>query len=253
MLYDTNYFASSFDELITYYPRFYREVYEMVEILKAEGKLADEIETNIDTVLKNCFIDTADEPTIRKYEEILNIKLERTQTLDERRALVKSFFIGRGKISADVICTVIEAYTGDKVVCKFEPFDAAGNNKLFIDSFINKRGEILPNDVLFLISLILPAHIFFGVTFRLESEEPLYAGIRALGESIMESVLLENRFVGEIKRETLWYAGISSLAVSEEQNIEFTTPFVGVITGSMPVYTGLCLTGIEIEIGGKTE
>ena len=33
------YYASNYEELITYYPRFYRDVFEMVEILKANGRI----------------------------------------------------------------------------------------------------------------------------------------------------------------------------------------------------------------------
>ena len=32
-----SYYKNNYEELITYYPVFYREVYEMVEILKAQG------------------------------------------------------------------------------------------------------------------------------------------------------------------------------------------------------------------------
>ena len=35
------YYTSNYEELITYYPRFYRDVFEMVEILKAHGRIAD--------------------------------------------------------------------------------------------------------------------------------------------------------------------------------------------------------------------
>ena len=33
------YFKNNYDELIRFYPRYYREVYEMVEILKAKRYL----------------------------------------------------------------------------------------------------------------------------------------------------------------------------------------------------------------------
>ena len=37
-------FENNFEEMITYYPRFYRDVYEMVEILKANGRVFDRME-----------------------------------------------------------------------------------------------------------------------------------------------------------------------------------------------------------------
>ena len=42
------YYTSNYEELITYYPRFYRDVFEMVEILKAHGRIADGMEDNIE-------------------------------------------------------------------------------------------------------------------------------------------------------------------------------------------------------------
>ena len=41
-------FANNYEELITYYPAFYQQVYEMQEILKAQGKLADGVEAGIE-------------------------------------------------------------------------------------------------------------------------------------------------------------------------------------------------------------
>ena len=51
------YYASNYEELITYYPRFYRDVFEMVEILKAYGRIADNLENNIEQIFFNSFID----------------------------------------------------------------------------------------------------------------------------------------------------------------------------------------------------
>ena len=41
------YYANNYEELITYYPRFYRDVFEMVEILKAHGRIEVELEENM--------------------------------------------------------------------------------------------------------------------------------------------------------------------------------------------------------------
>ena len=43
-------FPSSYHELITFYPRFYRDVLEMDAILRAEGWLIDGIEATRDLV-----------------------------------------------------------------------------------------------------------------------------------------------------------------------------------------------------------
>lgn len=93
------YYTSNYEELITYYPRFYRDVFEMVEILKAHGRIADGMEDNIEQAYLNGFIDYADEATIAKLERFLEIGLNRNRTLEERRRLVKSYFVGFGNLT----------------------------------------------------------------------------------------------------------------------------------------------------------
>ena len=47
------YYPNNYEELISYYPKFYREVFEMRAILEAEGSLADDMEDNIERVFDN--------------------------------------------------------------------------------------------------------------------------------------------------------------------------------------------------------
>lgn len=153
------YFKNNYEELITYYPKFYREVFEMRAILESEGKLADDIENNIERVFNNCFIDTADEITIRKLEEFFGLKLYKQRTLQDRRRLVKALFAGGGKVSASMISEMISAYTGAKVTCTFEPFDEAGNNKLNIYFERGKEKTLCLSDIFSLLEKRIPAHI----------------------------------------------------------------------------------------------
>lgn len=41
-------YKSNYQELISHYPKYYREVFEMVEILKAQGRVTDVLEDNIE-------------------------------------------------------------------------------------------------------------------------------------------------------------------------------------------------------------
>lgn len=158
------YFKNNYAELITYYPRYYRDVLEMRAILETEGKLADDIEDNIERVFNNCFIDTADETTISKLEKFLYLGLYKQRSLEERRRLVKSLFVGGGKISASMISEMIAAYTGAPASCRFEPFDEYGNNKLYIDFSRGKEKTLYMSDILTLIERRIPAHIEYMVT-----------------------------------------------------------------------------------------
>lgn len=184
MLYN-KFFKSSFEELLSYYPRFYYDVFEMVEILKADGRLADDIEVGMETTLANCFIDTADEATISQWEQFLEIFLIRHRSLEERRNLIKSFMIGVGNISASTLCSIISAYTGSTVECKFEPADSEGNNKLFIIFDRGKHAEIYLADIGALILKKIPAHICYSIIMDLVPDKPLEltVGVKACGIS----------------------------------------------------------------------
>mgnify|MGYP002795884768 CR=1 FL=1 len=170
------YFENNFEELITYYPRFYRDVFEMVEILKAHGGIADEMEANIEQTYLNCFIDYADEDTIEQLEKFLNIGLNKSRTLEERRRLVKSYFVGFGKVSASMITEMIQSYTGAQVDIRFEPFDEAGNNMLYINFQRGNEPTLYMGDINLLLSKKIPAHIQYqaAVTYHF----PVGVGIR---------------------------------------------------------------------------
>ena len=153
------YFSSSYEELITYYPRFYKDVFEMVEILKAHGRIADELEENIEQTFYNSFIDYADEATIAKLEKFLGIGLNRTRSLEERRRLIKSFFVGFGKVSASMLAGMIRSYTGAEVESKFEPFDSQGNNMLYLYFQRGREPTLYMSDINLLLDKKIPAHI----------------------------------------------------------------------------------------------
>lgn len=170
------YYENNFEELITYYPRFYRDVFEMVEILKAHGRIADEMEANIEQTYLNCFIDYADEEIIEQLEKFLNIGLNKSRTLEERRRLVKSYFVGFGKVSASMLAEMIQSYTGASVDIKFEPFDEEGNNMLYIHFQRGDEPTLYMSDINLLLSKKIPAHIQYqaAVTYHF----PVGVGIR---------------------------------------------------------------------------
>lgn len=153
------YYENNYEELITYYPRFYREVFEMVEILKANGRIADELEANIEQTYLNNFIDFADEVTIAKLEKFLMIGLNKSRTLEERRRLVKSYFVGFGKVSASMLAEMIQSYTGAGVESRFEASDEEGNNTLYINFQRGKEPTLYMSDINLLLGKKIPAHI----------------------------------------------------------------------------------------------
>lgn len=162
------YYASNYEELIAHYPRFYREVFEMVEILKAHGRIADGIEDNIEQAYLNGFIDYADEATIAKMEKFLGIGPNKNRTFEERKRLVKSYFVGFGKLSASLICEMVYSYTNARVSCRFEPFDEEKNNALYVDLEQDAGNIVYMSAIEALLSFKIPAHIQYFIYARIE-------------------------------------------------------------------------------------
>ncbi|MCD8364696.1 MAG: YmfQ family protein [Clostridiales bacterium] len=176
-------FDSCYEELIRYYPRYYLDVREMVAILKAHGAICDVLEDNIEQVYSNNFIDEMDEDSIARLESMLGIALNKSRTLEERRALVKAYFVGFGTVSASMIKETIYAYTGLEADITFEPYDDEGNNRLKIDIPLGDGDASYISDILDLISKRIPAHIMYIV------DKSVYVEVDV---STLEEFILQN-------------------------------------------------------------
>jgi hypothetical protein len=86
------------------------------------------------------------------------------RSLEERRRFTKSFFAGQGKVSQTRIAEMIRAYTGADTVCKFEPFDEYGNNRLDVEFERGSEDVIYISDIYTLLAKMLPAHIEYRPT-----------------------------------------------------------------------------------------
>ena len=165
---------NNYEELLSYYPVFYREVYEMIEILKVQGRLADDMQSSIEQVFSNQFIDSADSEVISSYEKILGIVPDSTKSIEERRRFVKARLIGSGKISASVITDMIKSYTGGDVKCTLAPCDSKKNNKLYINAERGTDSQIYLQEIETLLDERLPAHIEYELSFGIDV--PIYLG-----------------------------------------------------------------------------
>lgn len=168
------YYPGSFEELITYYPRYYRDVFEMVEILKAHGRIADGIEDSIERTYLNSFIDTADGETLDKLMNFFKIRATGTQSLIEKRGLIKMNTVGNGKISASLLKKMFAAYTDAPIDITFEPFDEEGNNRLVIDCKIPETSTFVLSDVKPIVEKKIPSHITFLLLVTMEWDGEVY-------------------------------------------------------------------------------
>ena len=160
-MYYSNGFDSTYEELITFYPAFYRDVFEMRAILEAEGGLADDVIKAINTVIDNSFVETADESMITRLEAFLGLETDKNRSLEERRRLVRAFFVGFGKLSASKIEEAIRSFTGAGSKVYFPRTDDAGNCTLIIEMERGDIPEISYADIETVLSKKIPAHIAY--------------------------------------------------------------------------------------------
>ena len=74
-------------DLMEVLPSYFRPILEFQEIMKTEGKAAEEVERTADRLSDNCFIQTCDEATLAYYERLLQISIIGA-TLEERRRIL---------------------------------------------------------------------------------------------------------------------------------------------------------------------
>lgn len=103
---------SGYEELVSYYPIFYRDVREMDAILHICGKMLDGMALAMEATILNRFIDTMDEEATARMEAFLYLTGNRGRPLGERKRLIHALLVGHGKMSASKIKEVVQVFTG---------------------------------------------------------------------------------------------------------------------------------------------
>lgn len=174
-------YENSFKELCASMPLFYLDVYEMREILKAQGRLADELRASTERVISNEFILLADEQTVTLWEDMLGITYDKPMTLDERKAVIMGHICGYAHIGEPEIREIASLYTKSKVSVAFR------KGVIYIDIEGVDLGFALSN---FLETLLkrIPAHLalkYFS-TFTGYQIQPGMMRIGGAGSIFME-------------------------------------------------------------------
>lgn len=167
-MYDVNGFNNNYDELKTYYPIFYLDIFEMNELLKTYGSLLDDLVNAIDLTINNNFVLTADEPTITKFERFLMLKINRNKSLDSRKRLILALLSNYGKLSASKIKEIIFTLCGANSDIVFE------DSLLKIDIHRENILSINFSDIFEILSRKIPAHLGFIAKGKEEIDSSLF-------------------------------------------------------------------------------
>lgn len=169
-----NGFPSAYEELKTFYPVFYRDVFEMDAIWRAAGGGLDEIEDGVDAVVNNNFVSLMDTDALAQMETFLGIPLNQKRTLEARRKLVASYFIGGNHIGAREIKDITRAFTEGTCEVSF----VGGTVYIHVKSDIKDTPP--EDDYCYILRKKIPAHLGVYTNIEIEFSERLYVGSNAL-------------------------------------------------------------------------
>lgn len=110
--YFLNYTRPNYYEVISYGPRWLTEYKEMDANYRYAGWTLDLMAYWLARAISNRFVMHADEYTISKLENMLNLEVDYTMSLEERRAIVASYLFGSRKLSKTIIQQIIQNCTG---------------------------------------------------------------------------------------------------------------------------------------------
>lgn len=169
-----NGFPSAYEELKTFYPVFYRDVFEMDAIWRTCGGGLDEIEDDVDRVANSTYISLMDEKALVQMETFLGVPPDSSRTLEERRKLVSSYFLGVGHIGAREIKEIAKAFTEGKCEVSF------ANGEVYIHIKADISDTPPADDFFFILRKKIPAHLGVNTEIEIEFTENLYVAANAM-------------------------------------------------------------------------
>lgn len=157
-------YVNAYEQISSFYPRWYLDVYEMREIIRIESLVAENMQKAIDLILDNHFIDTINEEKASELEAYLHISNISDRTIEERRAIIKSYFLGRGKLSLSQIIAIVEALSGGNCIGSFLPGDSYGNNYIRL-KITDCDIKTMLVDIIATLQERIPAHLWVELEY----------------------------------------------------------------------------------------
>lgn len=102
----------SYEEIVSYGPKWWTEYREMDANYRFAGWTLDLMAYWLERIINNQFPACADEQAISVFERVLQIEPQPGVTLEARRKTVAAYYSGTGHLSRSVILEMIKAYTG---------------------------------------------------------------------------------------------------------------------------------------------
>lgn len=138
-------------QLNNYLPEYYIGVKEIETLMEVEGTEISELLLKIKSLLDQKFVEDATWG-LECWEKELGLAVNPPLTEDERRSEIKARLRGSGKVGAELIKEVVDAYTNGDIEVSFD-----GNINVQFTSFKGIPSNL--DDVINAINEIVPAHL----------------------------------------------------------------------------------------------
>ncbi len=178
MLVFNNQQRSGYEEIASYSPRYYRSIKEMDAVFRLAGWLLDIMARDMEDMVASQFLRFMDGEALDRYERFLGIERGRSDTLEERKALIRAMLLGSGKMSRDMISAIVNQY--GECDCKVR---LDGSELNIIMSFKDNNDKYV-GEIRRLIRIKGPAHLNFRFTviFHMTAD---------IEEAVMGTVMLK--------------------------------------------------------------
>ncbi|RXI57231.1 XkdT-like protein [Clostridium tetani] len=107
-------------QLKNYVPFFISKIKELDFIYKAQEKELDNINLDINDLVKQCFVSTATWG-LDYWEEFLNINIDKSKSIQERRSNILAKLRGQGTTTVETIKEIAQAYADNVEVTEDNP------------------------------------------------------------------------------------------------------------------------------------
>ncbi len=165
------------EELLSFAPRFYRDIKEYVEIQKVLATVVDKLYLAFEEAAADSNVVTCSENVIAFFENVIGIDYSEERTLEERRRLVLVYINIFGKLSATKIKNAISYYTGAEVDVRFTKKDEKGNHILEIECYRGTINRMFLDDIALLLKKVVPAHLLLQFSVSIKPCKDLYCGV----------------------------------------------------------------------------
>lgn len=148
--------------LLEYLPPYERKSEVFKEVMNAEQIEFNKLGLDLEDLNKQFFVDTATWG-LAIYEKELGLPIRPNKSLEERRSIIKAKWRGTGKVDAEMIKAIVEAFTKSKVSVSF-------NGRINIIFNNEKVIKLNISDMYNAIDEVKPAHLDYDFTSQYSKE-----------------------------------------------------------------------------------